>query len=392
MQTETPALTTLFTRIACGAAERERSRRPPHDVIDLVRQARLGAVRLSVRDGGAGASLRDLFAVLIDLAAADANVAHILRAHFFFVESRLTDPNASVARRWLRRVGEGAIFGNAAAEFGTAPVGAAGLQTRLARQRDRYVLTGTKFYCTGSLYSDWIVVLATAEDDAVVRVVIPANRAGVVLEDDWDGMGQQLSGSGTVRFERVEVAPDEVLRSAQDNGAPTYLGAFAQLYLTAVIAGIMRTIRDDAAATIHGRSRTYSHGSGATAAADPLILQIAGELTANAFAAEAMVLAAAQALDVGAASVVDGVPDPAAAHDAALRAAEAKVVIDGMAQRAASRLFDVGGASAVRQSHNLDRHWRNIRTLVSHNPTPYKARAIGDLVINGTALPDNGFF
>ena len=52
----------------------------------------------------------------------------------------------------------------------------------------------------------------------------------------------------------------------------------------------------------------------------------------------------------------------------------------------------VGGASATKRSFNLDRHWRNARTLASHNPGTYKARAIGDHVINGTPLPINGFF
>jgi alkylation response protein AidB-like acyl-CoA dehydrogenase len=55
-------------------------------------------------------------------------------------------------------------------------------------------------------------------------------------------------------------------------------------------------------------------------------------------------------------------------------------------------LFDIGGSSAVKQSANLDRHWRNARTLASHNPTPYKARAVGDYLLNGTLLPTNGFF
>ncbi len=42
---------------------------------------------------------------------------------------------------------------------------------------------------------------------------------------------------------------------------------------------------------------------------------------------------------------------------------------------------------------NFDRHWRNIRTLLSHNPSAYKAQVVGDRLINGTAPPtDGGFF
>lgn len=66
--------------------------------------------------------------------------------------------------------------------------------------------------------------------------------------------------------------------------------------------------------------------------------------------------------------------------------------IEDVALRAATRLFEVGGASATRESAHLDRHWRNLRTLFSHNPTVYKARVIGDLVVNETPLPDTGFF
>ena len=63
-----------------------------------------------------------------------------------------------------------------------------------------------------------------------------------------------------------------------------------------------------------------------------------------------------------------------------------------LALRSATALFDVGGASAAVRDKNLDRHWRNARTLASHNPASYKARAIGALELHGTKLPDLGFF
>lgn len=46
--------------------------------------------------------------------------------------------------------------------------------------------------------------------------------------------------------------------------------------------------------------------------------------------------------------------------------------------------------STVRERAHLDRHWRNARTLASHNPVIYKPRVIGDYVINGTG-PVNGY-
>ena len=227
--------------------------------------------------------------------------------------------------------------------------------------------------------------------------MLPLDRDGLTLEDDWDGIGQRLSATGTTRLENVLVAPDEVILRPPDPPEealrePSYIGAFLQLYLTAVIAGIARSVRDDAAALVRGRERTYSHAAAPIAAKDPQLQQTVGEIASYAFAAEATVLAAARVLDAAADSVRDGVPDRELAHQASLRAAQAKVVVDAQTQRIAAALFDVGGASATRQSRNLDRHWRNARTLASHNPTLYKARAIGDHLINDAALPQNGFF
>jgi alkylation response protein AidB-like acyl-CoA dehydrogenase len=85
-------------------------------------------------------------------------------------------------------------------------------------------------------------------------------------------------------------------------------------------------------------------------------------------------------------------PDLELAHQASLQAAAAKVVVDALGQKAASQVFDVGSASVVRQSHLLDRHWRNIRTLASHNPTSYKAQAIGAYHVCGTRLPGSCYF
>jgi hypothetical protein len=49
-------------------------------------------------------------------------------------------------------------------------------------------------------------------------------------------------------------------------------------------------------------------------------------------------------------------------------------------------------ASASQASANLDRHWRNIRTISTHNPTINKASAVGDFLVKGTPPPRNGFF
>lgn len=379
-------LAALLAEIGAGAAERERAVRPPHDAIDMIRRARLGAIRVPVDQGGGGATVRELFETVIALAAADSNVAHILRTHFQFVEERIV---AVGDDRWMSDVLGGAIFGNATTELGNQDVGGRTFATTL----DGLVLTGTKYYCTGSLYSDFVPVLASTPEGDLVTVVVPADREGVTLEDDWDGIGQRLTGTGTVRLDAVWVEPGEVLGArAVATSERSLRGPFLQLYLTAVLAGVVAAAARDAVDRARRRTRVFTHGSSDTVAGDPLVQQVVGEISSSAFAAEAIVLRAAEAIGAATASMVDGVPDAELTEAASLRAAQAKVAVEEIAFRATTQLFEIGGASATKREHDLDRHWRNARTIASHNPTIYKARAIGDLEINGADLPPSWFF
>lgn len=375
--------------------------RGPFAAMELVREARLSAFRLPRSEGGGGANLRQFFAMLIKLAEANSEVAHILRAHFWFTEERLRSALGPERERWLARIRNGEIFGNAMSELGgNAAVGSWAFQTTLVPEDTGFRLSGEKFYCTGSIFSDWVNVFAVLPNGELASACIPTRRTGVELLDDWDGIGQHYTGSGSAVFHNVRVEAEEVFRSSVDAGEvadqiqrpdPYLIGQICQLILTAIIAGILHRAVKDARQLVLGRSRTFSHAAASEPANDPLIQQIIGEISAAAFAAEAVVLAAAEAQDRALAAV--GTPAAfSLAHEASVQAAQAKIATDDLAQRAANRLFEAGGASAVRAQRGLHRHWLDIRTLSSHNPTLYKARSVGEWILKGTVLPNSGFF
>lgn len=394
----TPALDSLLEQIAEGANQREREREAPFEAIELIKRSGLGALRLPIEDGGAGASLREFFEVLIALAEADSNVAHILRVHFSFVERLRQGFDADRRDRWVNLVNEGKIFGNAISEQNGRQVGMEGFETILVPHPDGSgdsLLNGEKFYSTGSLYSDYTQIYAATPQKTLAAITIPVDREGVSILDDWDGFGQRLTGTGTTRLVGVRVGPDEFLDfgdAEQMTAVPTIHGAFLQLYLQAVTVGALRAVRNDAVALVNRRRRSFSHSSAPSPTEDPQILQVVGEIAADAFAGEAIVLAAVERIEAAADTAVDGKVDPDLAEAAQVAAAEAKVAIDAFAPRTAGRLFDVGGASATQSTANLDRHWRNIRTISTHNPTINKASAVGDYLVNGTPPPRNGFF
>ncbi|MGY3534040.1 acyl-CoA dehydrogenase family protein [Bradyrhizobium sp. USDA 4452] len=394
LDSQSPDIDALLSRIAEAAGQRERERILPFAEVDLIRKARLGALRLPVDVGGAGASIRTLFELVIRLGAADANVAHILRNHFSVVERLVRRPQDEQHRQWQKAVADGAIIGLAATELDTPKVGNVTPNTTLTADGDDYLLNGTKYYSTGTLYSDYVLVRTADTAGANAAVLIPVNREGIELIDDWDGLGQRLTATGTTHFRNVRVKRQEVVFDAPDTGyGIPYANTFAQLFLTAINAGIARAVLQDAAELVRSRKRTFYYAPSEVPADDPLLQQTVGQIAGGAFAAETVVLAAAEALDAatdafdaGDTGAVD------AAHRAALLSAKAKIVADELAIRSGSLLFDVGGASATKKATNFDRHWRNARTLASHNPNTFKARSIGQYEISGTPLPAKGFF
>jgi alkylation response protein AidB-like acyl-CoA dehydrogenase len=390
-----PELSELLARIAAGSEARERDLTAPFEVIEWIKAAGLGRLRIPVEEGGGGASVREFFDTLIALAEADSNVAHILRTHYWFVEQQLTTDDPHARARGLALVNSGAIVGNGFSEQSKRPVGLYFDTAFTPDPAGGYRLDGAKYYSTGSLYSDYTQIWASAPDGRIAGAVVPVDREGVTIEDDWDGFGQRLTGTGTTRLKNVHVAEDEYFDLGEPDGEqpPSYHGAFLQLYLQGLTAGVLASVGNDAVAWLKRRARNFSHATPPqTPTEDRQVLQVVGEITTDAFAARAIVLIAAEKIQEAFDSIVDGAPSVEAAAGAQLAAAEAKVAIDHFSYATAAKLFDVGGASATQSIYNLDRHWRNVRTISTHNPTFLKASAIGDHIVNDAPFPANAYF
>jgi alkylation response protein AidB-like acyl-CoA dehydrogenase len=391
-----PEWADLLAQVALGAKDRDLNDENPFDQVAALKRAGFGALRLPEHLGGAGLAVRQLFSAVIDVAHADPIVAHIFRTHFWFVEERLRTAGDPASHRWLGKVADGRIFGNAFSEKGSLAVGSLVFSTRLLAAGGGYRLNGEKYYSTGTLFSDYLTVATTTDRDSVATVVVPVDRDGVRLIDDWDGFGQRRTGTGTTVFTNVAVSEDEVL-SDTPYGAdpvPTVQYASLQLYIHAVVAGILASVVDDGIALLRSRDRSFSHALSERPTDDPLYQKQLGELAATASIAKAAVLDAADAIAAATESigVGEGVPDARLAAEAQLRVATVKVHLDVIAPEAATRLLELGGASAASRQRNLDRHWRNIRTITLHNPVAHKARVIGQNLLHGTPVPANAYF
>lgn len=396
--------------IATGAVGRERDRRLPVAEVAALRDAGLGALRVPTAFGGWGASLEQQFRLLVRLGEADSNLPQLLRGHVAFVETQRARPESDLRTEWLRRLGAGrTLVGNAQAERGDTTA----TSTRLDERDGRLLLNGRKFYSTGTIYADWIWVGARRGDEPVA-LAVPADAPGVTRVDDWGGFGQRLTGSGTTVFDDVEVDPRQVLPwSDNAESRPlSYTQGLYQLVLLSALSGIARAVVRDAVGFVRPRTRTFGVPGASSPRDDQLVQRVVGRLSSIASTVEAVTLSAVRGLDAADQAARRGSDGRRAdgrdsggrpadgrradgrdsgGHDdpyqeALVTVFEAQQTVVPLVLEAASSLFEVGGASAVDADRSLDRHWRNARTLSSHNPAILRERAIGDYRLNGTPL------
>ena len=374
------ALPDLANAIGQDAAQREARRELPFEGFAIFRRSALGVLRIPVERGGLGGTLVDLFDTIATLAAADSNLAHALRIHYDQIETLRLSPRTPFNDVQLERALAGAIFGGASTERGTSRPGEN--TTVLRRDGDHYRVTGRKYYSTGTAFADFARINVENEQGDAVAVIIPVARDGVQVLDDWDGMGQRMTASGSLLLNDVQVFADEVAARDGSTLVGRHCGALRQLHLVATGRAScatwlpMRAACSRTAArccTARRRPHATIISSSRSSASCPRTVMQSTSRARN-----------ARALDRSADAIEAGDADAhALVLDSALATARTQLIVSKLALHAAERLFEVGGASATAREHNLDRHWRNLRTIFSHNPLLHKARVIGDYELNG---------
>ncbi len=369
----------IFDRIAAGSVERERNRTFPFEQVQWLKDADFALVRVPEGLGGFGASLEQTFYLLALLAEADANVAHVWRNHLAFVEDRLNARPSEANETWFQRFRDREFVGGGWTEANNGTY--ATIKTVVTREDDHYRITGAKFYATGSLYADWLDVIGKGEDGSLITTLVNRHQPGVELTDDWPGFGQRTTASGSAIYKDAIAHEGDVFPASE---RVVYQGHFYQTALLAVLTGITRAVQRDGIAALKSRGRNYPQGLDPVPALDPQLLQVIGEVSVRVFSTEAALRRAASSLDLIAAAHAAGDVDlrdqRATAGEVAVSQAQL-AIIDGVLY-AATHVFNALGASATSEETALDRHWRNARTLASHNPVAYKARILGDYLVN----------
>jgi alkylation response protein AidB-like acyl-CoA dehydrogenase len=377
----------LSKTFAQTAVERDKKGGTAKTERDLLRKSGLLNVIIPAELGGWGMDWPDTMKLVRLFARVDSSIAHLFGfQHLMLASVSLYGSEEQVERLFSETVRNQWFWGNALNP----------LDTRTSATPDMgvgFLVNGRKSFCSGATDSDMLIVSAIhSVDQKFMVAAIPSDRPGIRIHDDWDGIGQRQTDSGTVEFDAVPAGHEEFLRTPGPLGSirASLRSCIAQLILSNVFLGLAEGALEEARNYTQATTRPWANSTGISSATeDPYILANYGRFFVDLQAAQALTDIAAESLQRAWESG-DAIRENQRGK-CALDVAAAKVITTKTGLEITSQMFEVMGARAAAAPARLDRYWRNLRTHTLHDPVDYKIRELGDWALN-RKLPKPTFY
>jgi alkylation response protein AidB-like acyl-CoA dehydrogenase len=372
-------LTEIF---ANDAVERDQLGGRPLEQIRLLKESGLVNLLIPKEFGGEGQPYSTALKVLREFSKVDGSLGHLFGYHFSPLMNAATAGDKR-SQEILRRSADGRWFwGNTTNSFSKSLFG--------RKTAGGAILNGFRPFASGSHVADYLMV-AWEDEETNQRsfAYIPANRPGIIIADDWDGIGQRQTGSGKVFYKDVRIDGDEILAERPRDPIALLAPQQQQSVLLNVFIGTAQGALAAARDYTVTKSRPWIYSGVERHVDDPWIKRQYGELWTKVQAATALADRAAQAIDAayakGAALTADE------RGQTAIAVASANVLAGKVGLEVTSEIFEVMGARSAVRAHGFDRFWRNVRIHTLHNPAEYKTRNVGAWFLTGD-YPEPGIF
>ncbi|QMI48947.1 acyl-CoA dehydrogenase family protein [Burkholderia sp. MBR-1] len=371
-----PAVESVAQELERTAVARDRAGGTPLRERRMLRDSGLLGLSVPRAYGGHGASWSETLAVVRRFAQVDSSLAHLFAFHHLHLATVRLFGCPQQWEPWLEQtVSQRWFWGNALnpLDRGTRaePGGA-----------DGWNFVGRKSFCSGAADSDRLLASAFDAQGRLLIGVVPTARERIVILYDWDNIGQRQTDSGTVIFERVAVARDEILADPGPLSSPfaCLRPLLAQLILAHIYLGLgegaLRAARD----FTRESTRAWIASPARHPTEDLYVQGHYGRFWLALEGAGALVERAAAAFD--AAWTREAALTEIERGEVAIAVAAAKVSSAQAGLDVTQRMFEVTGARATTAALRFDRFWRNLRVHTLHDPIDYKIRELGDWALN----------
>jgi len=118
-------------------------------------------------------------------------------------------------KKWLGMLAEAPLFAAFSLSEPNAGSDAGAMSCRAERRGDKYIINGTKCYCTNGGYAEWYSLFCSTNPEKGARgtscIVVPRNTPGLVVGQAMDKMGQRASNQVELYFNDAEVPVENLL-------------------------------------------------------------------------------------------------------------------------------------------------------------------------------------
>ncbi|CUM67370.1 uncharacterized protein PRCAT00005063001 [Priceomyces carsonii] len=363
------------------AVERDRKGQTPFLEIELLKVAGFINLLGPKEYGGSGEKWELTYRIVMEISKADSSIGHLLGNHYSWFWSPFYFGTEEQRRKWIR------IFTQENAYIGGA-VNPRNRDMIATPENDEIVLNGRKFFSTGSVVADYMILEGVLPDGGHVFAFVSSSHPGLKFLHDWNAIGQRLTESGGVVIENVRVKWDDALGYSSggikvvDDPYSSFILPPVQLQFAAVHTGVGYGALDQAADYTRNHTRPWPYGGDnkEKATDEWYIRETYGNLASKLFAAEALIYKTAKSVSY-------------ALHDdrthlneqirgeIAVKVAASKVVAAEVALEVTSKIFEITGARSALTTFALDRFWRNVRVHSLHDPLAYKKREVGSFFL-----------
>lgn len=364
----------LAEKFAENAAIRDIKGGTPHAERDLIRKSGLLKVLIPEEFGGWGGTWTEVVTIVKIFAKYDSSLAHVYGYHFVnLITAHLWGDKKQQEYYYRETAKNNWFWGNA---FNSVDI-----KLVANKEQGHFVLNGVKTFCTGSVDSDNLIVSARFEgQEDLLIAIVPTNREGVKVNDDWDHFGQRQTDSGTVTFSNVIVKENEVLQNGFDANEFTKLRInISHFILNHLFLGIMEGAFAEAKKYTTSKTRPRSFFT-ESAIDDASIQRHYGEFYVQIEAARLLV----EKTDVIFQRLWDKAESISEEErkelDFAVYAAKAFTTKAGL--DLTSRIFEVMGSRSTASHYGFDRYWRNMRTMTLHVPVDRVIEDLGNWVLH----------
>jgi alkylation response protein AidB-like acyl-CoA dehydrogenase len=336
------------TRIAPAAAELDRTKAFPYEIVRELGELGLMGVPFPVEYGGGGADTLAYALVVEELARVDSSVAITVCAHI----SLGTQPiymfgSAEQKQEWLPRLCSGERLGAFGLTEPEAGSDAGNTRTRARLEDGEWVIDGAKQFITnaGTEISGLVCITARTGEDEISNLIVPNGTPGYEQDEPYRKMGWNASDTRGLRFSGCRV-PAANLLGVRGAGLRQFLAVLdgGRIGVAAMGVGLAQGALDEALAYAKER-RAFGRPISRFQAIQAKLADMSTEIEA----ARLLVYRAAREKDLG--------------RNFGLTAAQAKLKSGRLAVRCAEEAVQIHGGYGYIEEYPVCRFYRDAKIL-----------------------------